>query len=142
MRKIAAVATALALLSFSAAADPGGKLHRGNGQGEDYGGRDEATSPNGDVATVLITAAERSLIQAYYRDHPAMVDTGRLPPGIRKNLARGKPLPPGIAKKMPDQLATRLPPRPGYAYQVVGADVVLVEMATGVIVDMLRDALR
>lgn len=63
-----------------------------------------------------------------------------LPPGIRKNLARGKPLPPGIAKRFPPQaLAQRLPQQPGYEWQVVGPDLVLVELGTRVVHDILRD---
>lgn len=95
------------------------------------------------MGAVVIGAVERALIREYFQDHPAMVGGGdNLPPGIRKNLARGKPMPPGIAKKMPGDLYARLPPRPGYDYRVVGADVLLVEVATGVIVDLVRDILR
>ena len=63
-----------------------------------------------------------------------------LPPGIRKNLARGKPLPPGIAKKMaPPALVARLPVHPGYEWRVVGTDLVLVAIATLIIADVLFD---
>ena len=63
-----------------------------------------------------------------------------LPPGIRKNLARGKPLPPGIAKKYaPAPMVTRLPVHPGHEWRVVGTDLVLVAIATAVVVDILVD---
>ena len=63
-----------------------------------------------------------------------------LPPGIRKNLARGKPLPPGIAKKYaPAPMVTRLPAHPGHEWRVVGTDLVLVAIATAVVVDILFD---
>lgn len=40
-----------------------------------------------------------------------------LPPGIRKNLARGKPLPPGIAKtRLPGGYVGRLPHYSGYEW--------------------------
>lgn len=66
-----------------------------------------------------------------------------LPPGIRKNLARGKPLPPGIAKKLaPQPLIARLPAHPGHEWRVVGTDLVLVAIATAVVVDILIDVLR
>jgi len=66
-----------------------------------------------------------------------------LPPGIRKNLARGKPLPPGIAKKtLAPDLVRLLPPRSGYEVVQVGWDVVLVEVATGIIHDVLMDVIR
>lgn len=64
-----------------------------------------------------------------------------LPPGIAKNLARGKPLPPGIAKRqLPEDLNRRLPPvRSGYERAVVDGKVVLVEAASQVISDVLFD---
>jgi hypothetical protein len=62
-----------------------------------------------------------------------------LPPGIAKNVARGKPLPPGIAKKLSPQMLATLPQRQGYEYAQVGADVVLIETATRLVVDVLKD---
>jgi len=63
-----------------------------------------------------------------------------LPPGIRKNLARGKPLPPGIAKRYaPATMVTRLPVYSGHEWRVVGTDLVLVAIATAVVVDILID---
>lgn len=102
--------------------------------------QERVESRSGDVLGAVITAAERAVIGDYYRDHRA--DVGALPPGIRKKVARGKPLPPGIAKNFPQDLRERLPARPGYDYRSVGADVVLVEAASGVIVDVLKDILR
>jgi Ni/Co efflux regulator RcnB len=64
-----------------------------------------------------------------------------LPPGIRKNLARGKPLPPGIAKKMlPTPYLSRLPVYPGYEWGMVGSDLVLIQAASGLIADVLAGA--
>lgn len=66
-----------------------------------------------------------------------------LPPGIRKNLAKGKPLPPDIAKKsVPKAMVAELPQHPGYEWQVVGTDIVLVSIATAVITDILIDVLN
>lgn len=63
---------------------------------------------------------------------------GALPPGIRKNLGRGKPLPPGIAKKaVPGPLLAQLPKHPGYEWQICGSDLVLVAVATAIIADVL-----
>jgi len=63
-----------------------------------------------------------------------------LPPGIRKNLARGKPLPPGIAKQYaPAPMIARLPVYAGHEWRVVGTDLVLVTIATAVVVDILLD---
>lgn len=61
-----------------------------------------------------------------------------LPPGIRKNLARGKPLPPGIAKRgVPAPVLAQLPAYPGYEWQVAGSDLILVSLATAVIAEVL-----
>jgi Ni/Co efflux regulator RcnB len=65
-----------------------------------------------------------------------------LPPGIRKNLARGKPLPPGIAKRVEGPLARDLPYYPGYEWTVAGEDALLIDSATRVIVDIIDNVLR
>lgn len=63
-----------------------------------------------------------------------------LPPGIRKNLARGKPLPPGIAKKLQSSpMLQQLPQHPGYEWQACGTDLVLVSIASQVIAEVLID---
>ena len=65
-----------------------------------------------------------------------------LPPGIAKNLERGKPLPPGIAKRnLPPGLKSTLPGKhDGYETVIVGDDVVLIEIDTGKIADIITDA--
>ncbi len=66
-----------------------------------------------------------------------------LPPGIAKNLARGKPLPPGIAKQvLPAALQSTLPPAAdGYERIIVAGKILLVAIATQVIVDVITDVL-
>ncbi|MCH8896462.1 MAG: hypothetical protein IH927_09400, partial [Proteobacteria bacterium] len=60
---------------------------------------------------------------------------------IAKNLQRGKPLPPGIAKQhFPVGLIDLLPPAPrGYERIIVGGKIILVEVATQIIRDVLID---
>ncbi len=93
---------------------------------------------------------EISTIQAYYRDHESVSRGGKskagkggkgLPPGIAKNLQRGKPLPPGIAKQsLPSGLTTLLPAPPkGFERIEVAGKILLVEIATQVIHDVLED---
>ncbi|PRY65679.1 hypothetical protein B0H98_102207 [Vreelandella songnenensis] len=65
-----------------------------------------------------------------------------LPPGIQRQIERGKPLPPGIAKRFDGALVAQLPHYPGYEWERVGADVILIEAATRVVVDIVVDALR
>jgi Ni/Co efflux regulator RcnB len=93
---------------------------------------------------------EVRIISAWYREHGDHADhkgqgkkSKGLPPGIAKNLARGKSLPPGIAKQqLPDGLVSVLPPpRKGYERVVVDGRVLLVEVATQVIHDVLSDAI-
>ena len=98
--------------------------------------------------SVVFTDNEISVIRAYYRDNTANNSNkgngkGKqsLPPGIAKNLQRGKPLPPGIAKQtLPTSLIDLLPP-PQHGYERVAIDgkVLLIEIATQVIHDVLED---
>jgi len=63
-----------------------------------------------------------------------------LPPGIRKNLQRGKPLPPGIDKHWLDgRLERQLPRYFGHEWVRVGNDLVLISVSTRVINDVLHD---
>jgi hypothetical protein len=95
---------------------------------------------------------EISTIRAYYRDQAPTGNTGSgmgrkkgssLPPGIAKNLQQGKPLPPGIAKQvLPSGLVALLPPPPrGFERIEVAGKVLLVEIATQVIHDVLEDVI-
>jgi Ni/Co efflux regulator RcnB len=92
---------------------------------------------------------EIRIINAWYRDHGDATHQGggkhkhkALPPGIAKNLERGKPLPPGIAKQhLPSGLVSALPVPPrGFERVIVDGRVLLVEIATQVIHDILMDA--
>lgn len=89
-------------------------------------------------ASAVLSDADRATITRYFQQHPQPGTD--LPPGIAKNLARGKPLPPGIAKRgVPNALTSQLSVPSGYLLQTVGADVVLIAAATYVIADILRD---
>ena len=66
-----------------------------------------------------------------------------LPPGIRKNLARGEPMPPGIAKtRMPSSYLSRLPAHEGYEWQIAGTDLALVFQADMTISGVLKDVFK
>lgn len=97
---------------------------------------------------VTFSDAEVRIISAWYDDHGSSKKgkhgkdkRDRLPPGIAKNLARGKPLPPGIAmQSLPYDLRHHLPAPPaGYERIIVDGKVLLVEVATRVIHDVLMD---
>ena len=99
-------------------------------------------------ARVTFSSAEITVIADYYHEHARSTKKNgknrkTLPPGIAKNLAKGKPLPPGIAKQMlPPDLSDKLPPAAdGFERIVVAGKVLLVEIATQVVHDVLTDVL-
>ncbi|HKV97311.1 MAG TPA: hypothetical protein VJR90_07495 [Gammaproteobacteria bacterium] len=130
----------------------------------------QAPSPAQAVAQAAFTAAEIAIMQQYFQNHPGHQTQGDndqgdeeehgnghghghgwksreggLPPGIAKNLARGKPLPPGIAAQLqplPPELVQQLP-RPPAGYQIFMLDgrILLVNMATQVISDVIANAI-
>ncbi|OZI29134.1 hypothetical protein CEG14_21115 [Bordetella genomosp. 1] len=124
-----------------------GKDH-GNGKGDGKGngngkggksGKDDGAQVSVDLRRAGITV---SVARGYALD-AGLTGMSDLPPGIRKNLARGKPLPPGIAKKMvPSGMLAHLPVYPGYEWRVAGADLILVAIAGGLIADVLVDVFR
>lgn len=66
-----------------------------------------------------------------------------LPPGIAKNLARGKPLPPGIAKKtVPASMLGQLPSYPGYEWRMVGDDLVLIALSTAIVTTIINGVFK
>ena len=107
------------------------------------------TTAKADVGvSVEFSDDEIRIISAWYEAHGTGHENGKskhkdkgLPPGIAKNLARGKPLPPGIAKQqLPDGLIHALPAPPrGYERIIVDGKVLLVEAATQVVHDILTD---
>jgi hypothetical protein len=93
-------------------------------------------------ASITLTKDMRNEIRSWYSLHP-VGSVEALPPGIRKRLARGKPLPPGIAQKFaPAGLRSRIHLPNGYQIVEVGLDVLLVEVATSIVHDILMDAVR
>ena len=113
-----------------------------------YGGLTKTVSADASVA-VVFTSEEVRIIASWYDERGYRMDApgagkGKskcLPPGIAKNLAGGKALPPGIAKRrLPDELVRILPPPPrGFERVIVDGRVLLVEVATQVIHDVLTD---
>ncbi len=96
---------------------------------------------------VVFSQREATIVLEYYRDHAGSSRRGKggrnksLPPGITKNLRRGKSIPPGIAKQnLPVGLIDLLPPAPrGFERIEVAGKVLLVEIATQIIHDVLED---
>jgi hypothetical protein len=100
--------------------------------------------------SAVFSKDEITIIAEWYQNHDSGSVHGNgkkqpkaLPPGIEKNLARGKPLPPGIAKQvLPQGLIALLPSPPrGFERVIVDGKVLLVEVATNVIHDILTDVI-
>ena len=74
---------------------------------------------------------------------PGLAKREKLPPGLERQLVKNGTLPPGISKRaLPPGLNSHLGPIPaGTERVIVGGDVALVEVATGVILDILKDVL-
>jgi len=74
---------------------------------------------------------------------PGLAKRNSLPPGLQKQLDRNGTLPPGLAKRgLPSELEAQLPPPvEGTERVIAGNDVVLVEQATGIILDILKDVI-
>lgn len=79
---------------------------------------------------------EIRVISDYYGDPSRKLKP--LPPGIVKNLARGKPIPPGIAwTRAPEDLVVRLPAREGTRWWIAGDHVLLID-TNNILVDFFR----
>jgi hypothetical protein len=116
----------------------------------DHGFAQVAVHDAGTHLAVVFSDGDRRAIRDYYAALPRPArarhghnphDPGALPPGIAKQVARGKGLPPGIAKqRLPGALERRLSPLPdGYLRVRIGADVVLMDARTQVVLDLVRD---
>jgi Ni/Co efflux regulator RcnB len=116
------------------------------------------------IVDKLFTELEKQTIERYYRDRfgketdhkqkkkskgnkeqkglpPGLAKRETLPPGLAQQLQRNGQLPPGLEKRdLPDDLRSMLPKRlPGHRRVIVDNDVLLIEEATGLILDILED---
>ena len=98
--------------------------------------------------SIRFSSSEISVIHNFFLDYHVDKKGGKkssnpLPPGIAKNLARGKPLPPGIAKRrLPGELFEQLPPvADGFERVIVAGKILLIEIATQVVHDILVDVI-
>ncbi len=134
---------------------------------KDQGGQGKAAVTTGsDVADVVFGAVERHLIEEYFGkkavqgndDHgkgkgkhkkKSKGKSKQLPPGLAKRdklppgLAKRSKLPPGLAKRdIPPNLAARLgTPAQGTERIIVDDNVLLIESATGIVLDILQGVL-
>lgn len=139
--RFAALACAFILATTGALADP----PEGKGKGRNKHGKHDDAGESSGVVGALITAGISVAVARQYALESGLAAGGYkpLPPGIRKNLARGKPLPPGIAKRTASSaMLARLPRHPGYEWQMAGTDLILVQIGTAIIADVLKDVFR
>jgi hypothetical protein len=149
-KHLRAVLTCLALsaVSVTIAAPPPGKGNpNAPGQSKSNSGTDNSgylwRGSTDQLVSTLVTAGITSVLARNYAVGAAYTGFKPLPPGIAKNLARGKPLPPGmVTRSLPDPLLRQLPQYPGYNWAAAGADLILINTASRLVADVLRDALR
>lgn len=93
------------------------------------------------ASTANVTVVFRDTDQATFREYfrRNRITATALPPGIAKNVARGKPLPPGIAKRaVPPALLAQGPKvAPDITFTIAGD--VVVALRSGLVVDILRN---
>ncbi|CAI1682370.1 MULTISPECIES: anti-virulence regulator CigR family protein [Serratia] len=141
---VLALIVSMGLSSAPAFADKGGNGNgNGNGHGNsgnhgnngNHGNKAKGNESDQGLVSVSITRDRaRSLARNY-----GLTGYSSLPPGIAKNLARGKPLPPGIAKKMvPSSMLRDLPYYPGYEWRIAGDDLVLVALSTALVASVIN----
>ncbi|EFU2869633.1 Putative inner membrane protein [Salmonella enterica subsp. enterica serovar Sanjuan] len=136
-RGLTAVLATLITFSLSATpvlANPGnnGNGHKGNaGQKTEH--RKNGGKPDHVESDISYAVARQLAVNLGLTGYQS------LPPGIEKNLARGKPLPPGIAKKtVPASMLGQLPYYPGYEWKIVGDNLVLIALSTAVVTAIIN----
>ena len=127
-----------------------------------------ASPKNETILETVFSELERHVIEDYYRNKygkslkegkrkakgkgkgkknkqkglpPGLAKRDTLPPGLAKQLQKNGRLPPGLEKRdLPSGLRSTLPRRlPGQKRVVVDNDILLIEEATGLILDILED---
>ena len=102
--------------------------------------------------TVEIDAGQRTAVQDYFgaaiaQGHcpPGLAkkNNGCMPPGQAKKWARGRPLPRDVVfYDLPRELVVRLNPPAGTRYVRVAANVLLIAVGTGMVLDAIEDLNR
>ena len=153
MRLLLAALFAIPLVLGAPALVDAAHKHKGKGKGgptptHTQGKSDDIST--GALLGTIISATERALIGDYVQKAKASSQglppglAGRpLPPGLQKHIDRTGRLPPGLEKRrLPGGLRGLLPRRTGQDFRVVGNDIVLIETATSLILDIMQGVLR
>lgn len=110
---------------------------QGKSQGKGRGGPAPETVRS---ASVVFRDTDRATFHDYFATHK--VAPQALPPGIAKNVARGKPLPPGIAKRAVPADLLALGPKvdKDVSFSIVGD--VVVAIKAGAVIDILSGVFK
>ena len=142
------------ILGAPALVDAAGKNKAKGGPTQTQGKANKGKSDDvstGKLLVTIISAIERALISDYVQKAkaspqglpPGLAKRSQLPPGLRKHIERTGRLPPGLEKRtLPGDLRGLLSYRKGQDYRVVGNDIVLIETATNLILDIMKGVLR
>ena len=101
-----------------------------------------------EITDTVFGAIEKKIIKDFFGGEKKAKKnkgkSGKMPPGLARHIERYGTLPPGLAKKpLPPGLAGRLPATTaGRKRVIVGNDVVLIEAATGLILDIIKDVVK
>jgi len=127
-------------------------LAQGNGNGKAKGHDKKDNDDDRREGKYYFQARDREVVTTYYTKHgkglpPGLAKrNGNLPPGLEKQLQRNGSLPPGLDKKMepcPVEITRELPPLPpDYRRGVVGASIVVFNVRTNIVVDVMHDVVR
>jgi hypothetical protein len=118
--------------------------------------KDAVTTTTTSIQTISLTTIQRTQIVEIIRGtstssylinevlrQQILTQVGSLPPGIQKNLARGKGLPPGIAKKvlLPVTIVNYVNLPANTNIIVIGSNVVVIDPIKNVILDIISNIL-
>jgi hypothetical protein len=112
---------------------------QGQSQGRGRGAGGSAPETSVSVA-VVFRDSDRVTYHDYFATHKITAEP--LPPGIAKNVARGKPLPPGIAKRALPQELVVLGPKvdKDISFSIVGD--IVVALKGGVVIDLMAGVFK
>ncbi|MEG0280300.1 MAG: anti-virulence regulator CigR family protein [Morganella sp. (in: enterobacteria)] len=141
MSRLLLVLVGLSIMTPLSYADP----NKGHGQNKNYQKEKHSKNKNKSHQNDFDSGSPLTISLTYKEARGLALDGGftgyaSLPPGIAKNLARGKPLPPGIAKKMvPTPMLSGLPHYVGYEWRIVGNDLVLIALSTAIVTSIINN---
>jgi hypothetical protein len=118
----------------------GGVNGQGQSQGKGKGKSGGSTTTSSASVTVVFRDSDRVTFRDYFVTHK--ITPQALPPGIAKNVARGKPLPPGIAKRAVPADLLVIGPRveKDVSFAIVGE--LVVALKGGVVIDVMAGVFR